>query len=189
MQMSSRVRHSWNELGKRLVAIEPGAVASAFGEWIGSSLVHVATPAAEAIARARCIQRLVRTPVEELPTSQRAIDATVKFARGESPTDPIKAVELADRIAHSLTAYRLPSDCCPTCQGEVDVWTSLDEEPLLACNVLGCVWSLALERTTRLLGLAPASLQNVRVRYPDADLVPQRNARVASGSGLTRSCS
>jgi hypothetical protein len=174
MQMNSRVRRSWHELGKRFAAIAPENVAFTFAEWIASSLVQVARPAAETTAEARSIQRLLHTPVEQLPTSQRAIDEAMALARGEAPTDPLNAVELAHRVAHALTVYRLPFECCPTCQGDLDVWTSLDEDNLLLCNVLGCVWSLTLARTTRTLGHSPANWHKVQVLYQDADLVAQR---------------
>jgi hypothetical protein len=174
MQMSSRVRRSWDELGRRFAATVPQNVAVTFAEWIASSLVQIAAPAAQAIADARSIQRLLQTPVDQLPSSQRAIDEATGLARREAPSDPLKAVELVDRIACGLTVYRLPSDCCPTCQGDLDVWTSLDENNLLVCNVLGCIWSLTLERTTRQLGRSPASRHNVQVLYPEADLVSQR---------------
>ena len=172
--MSSRVRRSWDHLGERFAATAPENIAVTFADWIASSLVTIATPAAQATALARHIQRLLHTPVQQLPTSQRAIDEVLTLVRDEAPTNPLKAVELAHRIAYKLTVYWLPSDCCPACQGDLGVWTCPDEENLLLCDVLGCVWSLTLQHTSRRPGHSPATRHNIQLLYPDADLVSQR---------------
>lgn len=179
MQMSSRVRRSWNDFGDTMSVGEPTDVALAFRAWIRSSLIHIARPASEAIAGNDSIQRLLQTPLDHLPTSLRAIEAAKALSRTQPPSDPIIAVDLVGRAARGLTVYRLPEDRCPECQGGLDVWTSLrgETELLLECDLLGCVWSLGLNSTTAQLGPLPPARASVVACYPDADIVAQRSVR------------
>jgi hypothetical protein len=177
MQMSLRIRRSWDELSLGFVGAEDGDTAANVRSWLLSSFIRIASPVAEAVARTHAFQRLLHTPLERLPTSRRAVEVAKRLAQSEPPADPMLAVDRVADIAWTLAVYRVPSDSCPHCQGDLDVWTASDDdrEILLLCNVLGCVWTSDLTRSHRPLGPDPAWRDAILSHYQEADLVLQRS--------------
>lgn len=91
----------------------------------------------------------------------------------ELPVDPLKSVELVERLVWCLTVYRLPDECCPVCQGDLEVFVDSESSLVLACNVLGCARSKDLTPLGReTSGRRPADRKTVLEHYPEADLVP-----------------
>ena len=69
--------------------------------------------------------------------------------------------------------YQLPDDGCPTCQGDLEVWTGPGDAIELVCNLLGCIWSTDMEPMSRPMSdRHPADRNAALAKYPEADLVP-----------------
>ena len=175
MQMATRIRRAWDSLAAR---VPSGRVDRGFVEplaaWLADELPHVSVHAAEALSRAPGI-RLVRAgDATTLPMSLAAAAAFSRVLRQtELPRDPVAFVQLVDELCRGLAVFRPEDDSCPTCQGDLELWSD-GARTFDCCAFLGCGVVEAGGRavTPAPPGLRPANVAEVRARYPEARLLP-----------------
>ena len=109
--------------------------------------------------------------VKNRPMSRQAADAFLTALRGEGlPRDPVAFVAYIDRLAWSLAVFESDDDCCPVCQGELELWSD-GAATYEHCTMLGCCFDAAGDRLDAPAAkLRPATRDEVRARYPSARL-------------------
>ncbi len=141
MQMSSRVRRSWQLLVGQLDGRDFAERRSidVLRTWLRESPGSVSTLAADAIRRATGIELVLREDPARLPISCRAADAFSAALRREVPVDPRAYVAFVDRLCWELAVYHHVE--CPDCDGELELWTD-GAASFESCNALGCCFDV-----------------------------------------------
>lgn len=174
MQMSSRIRRSWQTLVEQLSGIGLGerAFIHVLRNWLRQSPAAVSKKAAVAYGRAKGIELILREEPAELPISTAAADGFAAALReADLPKDPTAYINFVDRLCRSLAVFHREDDCCPVCQGELELWTE-GNTCFEICDLLGCCFdSQGMQLTNQPIGLRPANRHEVLKRYPHAPLV------------------
>ncbi len=180
MQMSSRIRLSWERLGVRLGALQPGTQEFVFAirDWMNQDASEVSVIAKAAIEASRNVKYFREAAPDSLPIS---FSATEALREAMNPANASNGPEdfalTVDRICGRLAIFVREDEGCFECQSETQLWTNgwlyID-----FCTLLGCCFESVAPLPPSMFGFRPRSPEPDRLDSTSMTLRPARRAEV-----------